>query len=126
MATVVSTAVLAWTAALQALTGIQYSASLYFSVQITAGWEIRVPVQVRFSLASADPTVLVYPTHDGGANYDTNPIAGFSIARINSASAQASIALPTGQYLLQVQNSGPNSASVAVLTAEVITAIANV
>lgn len=126
MATVVSNPVLTWTASLQALTGIQYSASLYFSVNLTSGWEIRVPVQVRFSLASADPVVNIYPSHDGGATYDTTVALSFSVLRVNSASSQASMALPTGQYLLQVQHSGPNSAAVAVLTAEIITAVQNV
>ncbi len=122
----VSNPVIAWTASLQALTGIQYSASLYFSVNITAGWELQVPVQVRFSLASADPIVNVYPSNDGGANYETQAMVSFSIARLNSATRLGSVRLPTGQYLMQVQHSGPNSASVAVLTAMVVTGINNV
>lgn len=122
----VSNPVIAWVASLQALTGIGVSTNLYFSVNLTAGWEIRVPVQIRMSTVSADPTVTIYPSHDGGGTYDTTPMTGFSISRVPAASVQASVALPTGQYLLQVFNTGPSSASVAVLTAEVITAINNV
>src|SRR3989441_8028391 len=125
MATV-SNPVIAWVASLQALTGIQYSASLYFSVNLTQGWEIEIPIQVRFSLVSADPIVNVYPTHDGGANYDTTPMTSFSITRLASATRMASVRLPTGQYLLQVQASGSNSQSVALLTALVVSAINNV
>jgi hypothetical protein len=122
----VSNPVLAWVASLQALTGIQYSASLYFSVNLTAGWEINIPIQVRFSLASADPIVNVYPSSDGGATWDATALTSFSIPRLNSASRTNSVRLPTGQYLLQVQHAGPNSASVAVLTAMVVTAVNNV
>lgn len=125
MATVVSVPVATWVASLQALTGVQYSASLYFSVNVTAGWEIQIPVQVRFSLVSADPIINVYPSSDGGANYDTTPMTSFSVTRLASATRMASIRLPTGQYLLQYQHSGSNSGSVAVLTAMVITAVNN-
>lgn len=124
MATI-STPQLTWVASLQALTGIQYSASLYFSVNVTAGWEIQIPIQVRFSLVSADPIVNVYASSDGGTAYDTTPIASFSITRLASATRQTSVRLPTGQYLLQVQHSGSNSASVAVLTALVISSVVN-
>ena len=123
---VISTPLIAWVASLQALTGIQYSASLYFSVNLTAGLEIQLPIQVRFSLVSADPLVNVYRSMDGGATYDVNPLLSFSILRLASRTVQQSLALPTGQYLLQVQHSGSNSASVGLLTAAVITAITNV
>lgn len=126
MPTVVSTPFVTWTASLQALTGIQYSASLYFSVNITAGWEVQIPVQVRFSLVSADPVVNVYPSSDGGANYDSVPAASYNIARLASTTRQASIRIPTGQYLIQVQHSGSNSASVGLLTGMIITAVNNV
>jgi hypothetical protein len=126
MATV-STPTIVWTAALQgSLTGIQYSASLYFSVNLTAGFEIQIPVQVRFSLVSSDPIVNVYRSMDGGVTYDVNPFYATSISRLASRIVQQSIALPTGQYLLQIQHAGSNSASVAVLTAAVITSIVNV
>lgn len=123
---VISTPLIAWVASLQALTGIQYSASLYFSVNLTAGFEITLPIQVRFSLVSADPIVNVYRSLDGGANYDVNPFLSFAIQRLASRTVQQSIAIPTGQYLLQVQHSGSNSASVGILTGAVITAINNV
>lgn len=120
-----STPVTAWVASIMTATGVNQSSSLTVTVNITSGWEIQLPIQVQFSNVSADPVISVYPTMDGGANYDTTAMATFSVARIGSGTGRASIRLPVGQYAIQILNSGPNSASVAVLTQAVITAINN-
>lgn len=129
MAAVVSTPTLAWVAAiLGSLTGVNQSSSLYVTVNITGAWEIQIPIQARYSAISADPTVAVYASSDGGANYDTTPMTGMSIVRVAVATANlrtASLRLPTGQYLIQLIASGPNSQSFAVLTGMVVTAINN-
>ena len=126
MATV-STPLATWVATLLALTGGNISTNTYVSVNITAGWEIQIPVQIRMSAVSADPVISVLPSMDGGASYDTTPFVSFSVARISGGGTrQASIRLSTGQYLLQITTSGPNSQSVAVLSQLVITAINNV
>lgn len=126
MATV-STPVAAWVATLLALTGTSQSSNIYVSVSITGGWEIQIPVQVRMSAVSADPVVSILASMDGGANYDTTPLTSFSISRISGGgTVQGSVRLSTGQYLLQMTSSGPNSQSIAVLTQLVITAISNV
>ena len=126
MATV-STPISAWVASLLTLTGTNQSTNTYVSISITAGWEVQIPVQVRMSDVSADPVVEILPTMDGGANYDTSAFTSFSIARISGGGTRAgSIRLSTGQYLIKIISSGPNSQSVAVLTQLVITAINNV
>lgn len=122
----VSRPIMAWVAALLSNAGVAQSSSLTVTVHITAGWEVQLPVQCRFSNVSSDPVIEVYPSMDGGATYDTTPMTAFSIARIASGTAQASIVLPTGQYALRILNSGPNSASFWVNTARFITAIENV
>lgn len=125
MATV-STPQLAWVASIMTGTGVAQSSSITATVSITAGWEIQIPVQCQFSNVSADPVILIYPTMDGGATYDTTAMTSFSIGRIASATGQASIRLSTGQYAIQLLNSGPNSATFRILTYAAITAINNV
>lgn len=124
MATV-STPVAAWTASIMAGTAVNQSSSLTATINITAHWEIQVPVAVQFSNVSADPVVIVYPSMDGGANYDTTPMTSFAIGRVSSGKGQASIRLATGQYALQLLNSGPNTATFQVLTPMVLSAILN-
>ena len=124
MATV-STPVSAWTASVMAGTATAQSTSLTATLQITSGWEIQIPVAVQFSNVSADPVVNIYPSMDGGANYDTTPLLSFNISRISTGKGQASIRLSTGQYVLQLVNSGPNTATFMVLTQVVITAVNN-
>lgn len=125
MATV-STPVIAWTASIMVGTAVNQSSSLTATVAITAGFELQLPVAVQFSNVSADPVISVYPSMDGGASYDTTPMTSFSVGRIATAKGQASIRLSTGQYAIQLLNSGPNTATMMVLTAAVVTAINNV
>lgn len=121
-----STPQAAWVATLLAATGTNQSSHIYVSVSVTGQWEIQIPVQVQMSNVSADPTVNVLPSMDGGANYDTTPFTSFSIARISGGGiARGSIRLSTGQYLIDVISSGPNSQSIAILTQLVITSIVN-
>lgn len=123
----VSTPVIGWNASLIAgATGVNQSASLTTTVNITGNWEIQVPVQIQFSNVSADAVINAYPSNDGGATYDSNPAFSISIARAAGAVRRTSIRLPVGQYALQLLNSGPNSATFQVLTAMVVTAINNV
>lgn len=122
-----STPVIAWTAAL--LTsggGVNQSASLTVTVNITGAWEVQVPVSIQYSNVSADAVINAYPSNDGGATYDSNPAFSISIARAASSVRRTSIRLPVGQWALQLLNSGPNSATFSVLTAMVVTAINNV
>lgn len=121
--TTVSTPVAAWVASIMTGTGVNQSSSITATINITAGWEAVVQVQCQFSNVSADPVINVFPSLDGGAAYDTTAMTSFSIARIASGTGRASIRLPTGQYALQLLNSGPNSATFAILTQMVITAI---
>ena len=126
MATV-STPLAAWVASILTSTGTVQSASLYITVSITAGWEVQLPVQVNGSSVSADHVVNIYPSMDGGANYDTQAMTSFSLARVSGGGiTKGSIRLSTGQYLIQMLAAGPSSQSFSVLTQLVITAINNV
>lgn len=128
MATVVSTPVLAYSAAILALAsgGVAQSSTIMVTINNTANWEVRVPIQIRYSNVSADALINVYPSRDGGATFDTDPMTSWSIPRTQGTSRQVSVALPTGQYQLALINSGPNSASFAVNTLEYLTAVINV
>ena len=126
MPTTVSTPVVAWVASIMASTGVNQSSSLTVTVNITSAWEVLVPFRVQFSNVSADPVVNIYPSNDGGTTYDTTAMSSFSIGRIASGTGQATIKLSTGQYVIQILNSGPNSASITVGTQVVMTAINNV
>lgn len=125
MATV-STPVATWVATIMAGTAVNQSSSLTATLNITAGLEVYVPVAVQFSNVSADPVVFIYRSMDGGTTYDTTSMGSFSIGKIATGKGQASIVLATGQYALQLLNSGPNTATIMVLTQLVITAINNV
>jgi hypothetical protein len=129
MATI-STPVTAWVATLLAATGTNQSTSLTVTVNITAGWEVQIPVQVQYSNVSADAVVNVYSSMDGGANYETSPLMSFSLPSVTNLPAtrlvKSSIRLTTGQYAIQLLASGSSSESFAVLTQAVITAINNV
>lgn len=123
-----SNPILAFQASLLATTATSLSASLTATVNITQGWEINIPVQMSWkSGVSADGVINAYPSSDGGATYDNNPAFSISIARgtVSSVIRQTSIKLPTGQYALQILNSGPSTGSVAINTAVLITAIQN-
>lgn len=123
----VSTPVSVWVASILTSTGTNQSSSIYATVNITAGWEIQIPIQVIMSAVSSDPVVNILPSMDGGANYDTSAFQSFSIARITGGgTVQGSIRLSTGQYLIQMTSSGPNSQSFALLTQLVLTSINNV
>lgn len=129
MAAVVSTPVYAWVAALLTGGGVAQSSSLTVTVNLTSGWEIQVPVGFLPTTISADPTVNVYassaPGSGGGANFDTVAFASFSITRVANTQTQASIRLPAGVYVLQLLNSGPNTATFYVQTQQILTAINN-
>lgn len=119
---------MAWIASLLTTTATTVSGSLTVTVNITQGWEVRIPVQMTWkSGVSADGVINAYPSNDGGANYDVNPAFSISIARGTTSSVirSTSIILPTGQWALQVLNSGPSTGSAAILTGVVITAILN-
>ena len=125
MATV-STPVSAWVATILASTGLAQSTSLTVTVNITGGFEVQIPFEVSMSNVSADPVVEVYPTMDGGANFDTVAMTSFSIARVSGGGvARASIRLSTGQYVIRLIASGSDSQKYAVLTQMVLTAMLN-
>lgn len=132
MVAVVSTPVCAWVASLQALTvgagGVNQSASLTVTVALTQGWEIQIPIQFSHQAnISADPVIRVFASGDGGTTYDSNPFTAFSLPRLVGGGGRiSSIRLTTGNYCLQLLNSGPNSAVFGVLTQLVVTGVNNV
>lgn len=120
-----ATPVLAWLASLLATTATSQSGSLTVTVNITQGWEIQIPIAVSWkSAVSADAIVNAYPSSDGGATYDNNPAFSIAIPRqAGGVRSMASIKLPTGQYALQILNSGPSTGSAQIVTAQIITAL---
>ena len=117
---------LAWVESL--LAGSPAGQSTYFTVtiNITQEHEVRVPVRVAFmSGVSSDPVVKVYPSSDGGANFDSDAMTSFSVTGIGKAGAasQKSITLPVGQYSISILTAYPTSQTVQVLTQQVLTAV---
>lgn len=106
--------------------GVGAGRGLTVTVNITAGWEVQVPLGVRYgSNVSLATPVYVYPTNDGGATFDTEPLVAFSIPTTASVNKIASVRLTTGMYVIQMVSSSP-STTFYVLTQEVITAVNNV
>lgn len=117
-----ATPVKTWVATLTAGGFVSHGQSLTLTVNLTQGWEIQVPVGVRYgSNVSLATAVFVYPSSDGGATFDTEPMAAFSIPTTASVNKVASIRLTTGMYVIQVQSSSPSTTFFA-LTQELITA----
>jgi hypothetical protein len=118
---------MAWIASLLATTATTQSGSLTVTVNITQGWQITLPIQMTWkSGVSADGVINAYPSSDGGVTYDSNPAFSVSVARAGgSVTKQTSIILPTGQWAIQILNSGPSTGSAAIPTASLITAILN-
>jgi hypothetical protein len=114
-----------WIASIMATTAIAQSASVTATNITVLGWEAEIPVQLTWkSTVSADGVINAFPSSDGGTHYDTNPAFSISIARTaGSVTQQTSIRVPTGIWALQVLMSGPSSGSVAINTAQVISAI---
>lgn len=125
MATV-STVVKAWVATLNAggAAGAAGS-SKTVTVNLTQGFEIQVPLGVRYGTGVSLATpVNVYPSCDGGATFDTEPLISYSIPAVASVNKVASIRLTTGMYAIQMIASSP-SVTFFCFTQEVITAILN-
>jgi len=118
----IATPVITWIAALNTGTAVG-NASITVTLNITQAWEVQVPFEATFGASvSLDPAVNIYPSSDGGASYDTLPVTSFAITRLASGKHMTSLRLTTGQYAIEMRNSGP-SATFAVETAMVLTAI---
>jgi hypothetical protein len=114
---------LAWTASLNAGQFLSHGQSLTVTVNITNGLEVQVPFGARYGSNISMPVgVFVYPSSDGGANFDTEPMVAFGINAVASVVKQISVRLPTGQYAVQMTASSP-SVTVFVLTQQIITTI---
>lgn len=126
MATVVSTPIKAWIATLNAGVFISHGQSLTVTVHLTSGWEIQVPVGVRYGTGVSLASIInIYPSSDGGTSFDSVPLLSFSVPTLASVRQVYSVRLTTGQYCVTVTNSSP-SATVFVLTQEAVTAVINV
>ena len=117
----VSTVVKTWVASLNAGGFISHGQSKTCTFNMTAGWEGQIPLGVRYgSNVSLATLVQVYPSNDGGATFDTEPLAAFTIPTTASVNKIASIRLTTGQYAI-VQTSSSPSTTFYCLTQELIT-----
>ena len=115
-----------WQAALFAATGMAQSInSNTVALNNTGGWEARIQAQIQYSNVSNDAVINVYQSLDGGASYDLQPLFSIAIPMQTVAPriGRVSFAIPQGQYILQIVNSGPNSATITIPT---YTLIANV
>lgn len=125
MPTVVSTPVVTYVAAIMTGQGVKYSTSITATVSF-AGWEAKVAIWSRFSAVSQDAVVNFYPSPDNGLTYDTAPMYSVSVPRVLASTSQASIRIPAGQYAIEIKNNAHQSASFAIQTVELLTAIQNV
>lgn len=126
MPTVVSTPVKAWLATLNAGGFISHGQALTVTVNITGAWEIQIPIGVRYGAnVSLAALIGIYPSSDGGANFDSVALQSFAIPTLASGRQVLSVRLTTGQYVVTVTMSSP-SGTVFVLTQEAITGVINV
>jgi hypothetical protein len=93
------------------------------TIVATDAWEMNVPFAFRYGAnVSLDATISVYPSYDGGANFDTVPWVSFNLARVANTLVRGSVRLPGGIYAVQMRNSGP-SGTFCLFTAEEATAV---
>jgi hypothetical protein len=117
------TPVKAWVAQLFAGGFISHGQSLTLTVALTQGWEIQIPVEIRYGTnVSFGAAFYVYPSSDGGASFDTEPLLAFGSRTLANSSIRSTVKLTTGIYAMRVLISSP-SVTVRVLTAEVLTAV---
>ncbi len=113
----------AFVAQLQNGTAVAGSGSLTVSFQITAGFQAFIPIKVVTPAnISAGPEVHVYRSVDGGANWETESTVVDVFRRASNSTMMHVSIIETGQYLIRVLAGGPNTATVYVDTAMVITA----
>jgi len=125
MATV-STPVKTWSATLNSGVFVSPGTSKTVTVNLTQGWEAQVPMGVRHGATTSIGTAVnVYPSNDGGATFDTEPLITFTIPVATSASKVQSVRLTTGMYAITMTSSSP-STTFFCFTQEIITAISNV
>lgn len=129
MAAVLSTPVKAWLATLNAggFTSHGVGAGRGFTVTfcITQAWEGQVPCGARYgSNVSLASPIDIFASNDGGATFDTLPLASFAIPTTASSLQIQSVRLTTGIYAIRMIASSP-SVTFFVLTQEVVTAVSN-
>lgn len=114
----------AWRATINAGQYLSHGQTATFLFDMTQGWEAQIPVGVRYgSNVSVATPIFVLPSNDGGATYDSEPLATFPVAIATAASAKktATVRLTTGMYAIAVVVSSP-SVTVFLHTQEIITA----
>jgi hypothetical protein len=83
-------------------TGVQ-SAVVSQIYNLQSVFEGQIPIQIIYGASAvANPIVNVFRSMDNGNNYDTQAMTSFNMPVVQSGLGQYSIALPTGQYALQV------------------------
>lgn len=121
-----STLVVAWQSQISAGGSVSAGSSTTFSVNVTAGFEVWLPVKVVFSRASADIQVSAYSSNDGGANWDTTALSSMAVGRVATGTGQATVRLSPGQYIIRVDAfTSQDNVTVIMPTYAVVTAINN-
>ena len=112
------------------LTGLAGSAFCTATFQLTANWELRVPIQaVQAANVSAGPELAIFAAAGDGNSapkYETIPLINYALTRSASANDVATIRLDAGLYCARLCSGGPNTATVGLLTGLLVTGIANV
>jgi len=125
----VATPLETWISTIQSLTGLAASTFVTATIQLTAGWEIRLPFQgVQASNVSAGPYLQVFEAIGLGTGtppFATIPMTQIAITNKASGNDVMYIRLDTGIYCLALGSGGPNTATVGILTAIVVTAVQN-
>lgn len=115
--------VIAYLPTIHSPTAVAASSYITATIANVTAEEIRVPFYfVQASNVSAGPEVEVYRSTDGGANFDTVAAPPFGITRASSTQDQKTLLLDGGVYAFAMCSGGPNTATLGVNTAEVLTA----
>lgn len=111
-----------WTTSLHAGSAVG-NASVTVTFHITQAFEAILPIGVVYGSAVSLPAaILAYPSYDGGTTFTNEPLRAYAIPAVLSTTRQFPIVLTTGQWAVEMRNSGP-SATFFIFTQEIITAI---
>ena len=115
--------VVTYLSAIHAPTAVAGSSYITCTVVAPGVEELRIPCYfVQAANVSAGPEVRVYRSDDGGATFDTVAAPLFSITRAASTQDQKTVVLDGGVYAFSLCSGGPNTCTLGVNTAEVLTA----
>ncbi|MEM3040422.1 MAG: hypothetical protein QXG97_00160 [Nitrososphaerota archaeon] len=118
--------VIAYISTVQSGIGLAASSFYTFTVDLRHAWEAYFPVRVVMAAnVSAGPEVRCFLSTNGGTQFASEPLTATRLAFVRASNAQVQdwFRVETGIWAVSIVSGGPNTATIIVETAMVITSI---